>query len=256
MADIKLSVRAEALGESLDNLGYRIEEELKAAVKNLADTAYNSMIADVQMSPWMRDTEKKQYQNALKFQNLGDDNYLIYLDGDEANKLEDGVPSYVMNPGMLSSEKIVNVGSRAGQPWVRKNKKGEKYAAVPFTHHPMSKAPGNDLATAIKGILVKNAQGVDQKITQIFRDVDGNALSGKVAVASEFETPIQNLQGLTKYQSISPTGKVSSVYMTYRTITEKGKAWIMPARPGFHLFKKTQEYIEQELDNIIRTIVS
>lgn len=252
--DIEINAIAEQLGKSLKNLAPQIQAELEQAVGNLATAAYAAMIAKVQgMS--MDPKNRQSYLKSLHFKDLGDATWLIYLDGDWPNKLEEGYGPYSIRDQLLKSTKTVEVGSRAGLPWVRKNKKGGKYAAVPFEHKPFSgeKMAGN-LGDDIKKIMVKNRSGSEQPITQIFNDENGKPIHGKVATAHG--VGIANLEGLTKYQSVSDKGAVSSVYMTYRMVSENSSAsWQHPGFGGYQLFKEAEQYVNAELANIIKTLV-
>lgn len=251
MADISFKFRAEELGKTIENLAPQVEEEINQAVKNLAHAAYTGMIARVQ-SMGITDASRKNYLKGLKFKDLGDDSYLIYLDGEWANKLEDGFGPYSIREVMLKSQKIVGVGKRAGEPWVRKAKDGHKYAAVPFEHKPHVN-PSGDLASDIKKMMGKGINGQEQSMSKIFKNAEGNPLNGKVATA--VNAPNANLEGLTKYQHVHASGRVSSVYMTFRMVSENGKDWIHPGHKGYHLFKQAQEYVEKEMDNIIKTLL-
>jgi hypothetical protein len=190
----------------------------------------------------------------LKFKELGNDEYLIYLDGEAANKLEKGWGSYSIRDLMLNSKKIVEVGSRAGQPWVQKGAQGQKFAHVPFEHKQNAKASkSGDLATDIKQMTAQNAKGKQQNLSKIFKDIDGNPIHGKVAVVKDALTA--KFDGLVKYQYVHPSGNVSSLYMTYRTVSQNGKDWKHPGFKGYQLFKDIEETVEKELENIIKTIL-
>lgn len=253
MADISLKIVAGRLGKSLENLASRVENELNDAVANLANAAYTAMISRVQgMS--MNEGNRQDYLKSLRFQKLGNDSYLIYIYGDWANKLEQGYGSYSIRDQLLKSTKTVSVGSRAGQPWVRKAKDGHKWAIVPFGHKQNTKgAKGGDLATDIKQMMVKNSSGKKQKLSQIFKDIDGNPIHGKVATVSDSNNP--KFEGLTKYQYVHPSGSVSSVYTTYRGVSENGKDWVHPGHKGYQLFREAEKYVESEMENIINTIL-
>jgi hypothetical protein len=253
MADISFKLRAEALGKTLENLAPQVEEEINAAVKNLAHAAYTSMTAAIQKAQ-ISDKSRQDYLKGLKFENLGDDAYLIYLDGEYANKLEEGYGSYSIRDALLKSKKIVGVGSRSGEPWVRTAKDGHKYAAVPFEHRPHAN-PTGDLAKDIKGLMAKGVNGMVQPISQTFKNADGKALNGKVASVNAADTTNPNLAGLTKYQHVHASGRVSSVYMTYRMVSETGKDWIHPGHRGYMMFEEARKYVEQEMDNIIKTLL-
>lgn len=253
MSDISLKVRAEALGKDIEKLAPQVEEELNQAVKNLAQAAYTAMTARVQKMS-MNEKNRKDYLKGLKFSDLGDDSYLIFLEGDWANKLEKGFGSYSIREQLLKSQKIVQVGSRAGEKWVRTAKDGHKWAVVPFEHKPHAN-PTGDLAKDIKNLMVKGVNGQTQSLDKIFKSPDGKPLSGKVATVGNDEGIAKNLQGLVKYQYVSPSGKASSVYMTYRAVSEAGKDWVHPGHDGYQLFKEAQDFVEKEMDNIILTLI-
>lgn len=248
--DIEVSILAKEMGKDLERAAPQVEAELRAAIENLAHAAYAAMVAKIQ-SMSMDPLNRKQYLSALKFQDLGDNTYLIYLDGSESTRLEEGFGPYSIKDQLLKSTKTVAVGSRAGQPWVRKSSKGTKYAAVPFEHKPFSgEKSGGDLSQDIKKIMVQNRAGKQQSITEIFRDLGGKPLAGKVAVAGKIEGN-PNLSNLTKYQYVGEKGQVSSVYMTYRMVSETSSGWEHPGFKGYQLFKEAKEYVDRELKNVI-----
>jgi len=253
MADISFKLRAEALGKEIENLAPMVENEINQAVKNLAHAAYTAMTAKIQ-SMSMSESNRKDYLKALNFTDLGDDAYLISLDGAWADKLEKGFGSYSIRSVLLKSTKTVQVGKRAGEPWVQTGKKGQKYAHVPFEHKPHAN-PSGDLAKDIKGLIALGVNGKVQPIGEVFKNADGKAINGKVASVNPADTDVANLKGLTKYQYVHKSGRVSSVYMTFRTVSENGKDWIHPGHKGYQLFKEAEEYVEKEMDNIIKTLL-
>lgn len=251
--DIEVKIIAEQLGKDLEKAAPQVQLELEQAVGNLAQAAYAAIVAKVQgMS--MNPKNRQDYLRALKFKDLGDATWLIFLDGDWASKLEEGFGSYNIRDVLLASTKTVAHGSRAGEPWVRKNKDGKKFAAVPFEHKPFSgeKMAGN-LGDDIKKILVKNRAGAEQPITEIFKDLGGKAIHGKVATAQNVGVP--NLEGLTKYQFVHDSGKVSSMYMTFRMVSEDSAGWQHPGHKGYLLFQEAEKYVEAELKNIINQLL-
>lgn len=254
MSDISLKVKAEALGKTLENLAPQIEEEINEAVKNLAHAAYTAMTAKIQ-SKNISDSSRKDYLKGLQFTALGNDSYLIHLEGTRANQLENGSGSYSIRDLLLKSQKIVGVGSRSGEKWVRTAKDGHKYAAVPFEHKPKVGGASGDLAADIRKLMAKGVNGQVQSLDKIFKNADGKAISGKVATVAKGDAGSPNLEGLTKYQHVSPKGRVTSVYMTYRMVSENGKDWVHPGLEGYGLFKEAEAFIEKEMDNIISTLL-
>lgn len=252
--EFDIQIIANELGKSLENIIPRVEAELHQAVDNLAQAAYASMVAQIQ-SRQMDPKNRQDYLKALKINKMGQGSWLISLDQHWPNQLEDGIGGYDMKKKLLSSEKTVSVGKRAGEKWVRQNKDGKKYAAVPFSHKPFSKeasAGAGGLADLLKKQRVTNRAGKQQSFTKVFKDLDGKPLSGKVATLGEMDNP--NLSGMAKYQHVY-NKKVSSVYMTYRMISEDSTGWQHPGFKGIGLFDKMEREIEKELENIISNLL-
>ncbi len=250
--DISVKLTAAKLGKDLEAVSDRIQSEVENAVKNLANAAYANIVAHVQASQMAQDN-KRDYLKSLQFQELGSNTYLISLEGEWPNDLEQGFTGYNLKDKLLSSDKTVKVGSRAGEPWVRTSKKGKKYASVPFEHHPFAGGKG-DLATDIKKLVAFNRQGKEQVITKIFKDDLGKPIVGKVATISDKNSP-ENLQGLTKYQFVHKSGQVSSLYMTFRMVHEDSNGWTHPGWVGHKFFDEVQRDIERELENIINILL-
>lgn len=255
MADFSLKFTADKLGKSIENLAPALERELESAVASLAEVTYANIVSQAQ-SKITKDGMRRDYLNGLKFEKMGDNTYLIYLDGKWPNEIEDGVPSFDMKKTHLASKKIVGVGPRAGEPWVKTAKDGHKYASVPMEHKPFQ-AKAGDLDAEIKKMETINKQGKLQKVTEIFKQMDGSPMAGKVFAAAKDEFPdlAQNLQGLVKYQYVHDSGKVTSLYTTYRVISEKSNGWIHPGYPAMNFFDEAEKYVAQELENIVKQLL-
>lgn len=255
MSDIEVKLIADELGKDLENATPAIQNEIHQAVENLANATHAAIIAKIQ-SMSVRPENRQDYLRALKFEKLGDSTWVIFLDGIDAKKLEEGQDGYSIKDQLLKSKKRVQVGSRAGEPWVRTSKAGKKYAAVPFQHKPFSGEKfSGDLAADIKKLQAMNKRTQKmQPITKLFKDLDGKPVHGKVATVAE--VPGQpNLAGLTKYQHVHESGAVSSVYMTYRMVHEDSTGWQHPGTKGYQLFKEAEDYVESELKNILETLL-
>lgn len=242
--------------KDMEKFDSSLKAQINQAVKDVALAAYASIAAQAQKE---LHRTRQDYLKALNFQTIGDNAFLISLDGDWATKIEDGYSSYNMVPGMLASNKNVSVGKNAGQPWVRQAKDGHKYAIVPMEHKPFAKGDmATDLAAGIKNAIGKGLNGSLQPMTQIFKNLEGGTLEGKVAVADPDSQIDPNLRGLVKYQKAykDKNGKetVQSIYVTYRAISENGKPWQHPGWRGAHFFQKAEQDVVEQLDKIIRTL--
>ena len=254
--EFDIELMALELGKSLEDIIPRVEAELYAAVDGLANAAYSSMVAQIQARS-MDPKNRQDYLKGLKINKLGEGSWLITLEGSWANDLEEGLEPYDMKAKLLSSQKTVSVGKRAGQKWVRTNKDGGRFAAVPFSHKPYSKEKSEGaggLADILKKQQVMNRSGAAQPFTSIFKDIGGKAITGKVATLGKMENP--NLSNMVKMQHVSKSGSVSSVYMTYRMISDNSSAdWKHPGTKGINLFDKMEKEIQKELENIIKNLL-
>lgn len=258
---VNIELKAEQIGLELENMSNKMQGEFTQAVSDVAHMVHANIVAkaSAELSGLRRD-----YLKDLTFDKLGENTYVIGLSGEWANKIEGGFPAYDLQSTLLQSNKNVEVGSRAGQPWVQKSKKDEhKYAHVPFEHKPFSKeAKAQNLASAIKKLQARNMSGAQQKMTQVFKDPSGRALQGKVATVSTAKVGDQHLKdldGLVKYQKTykSKKGKetTQSIYMTYRTISEIGKGWKHPGFKGLQAFPEAEQAAEQAIDAILKSFV-
>lgn len=255
--DLNLQVRAEALGKTLEGIAESVEAELKQAVSDVAHGAYAKIMAKAQSS--LNESFRQDFIKALNFQKLGDDSYLISLDNGWANKIEEGMPSFDMKPGLLGSQKVVSQGKRAGQKWVQQSKDGKKFAAVPMQQKSGSKvADGKDLDSILGELKAYNRSGRSQKFNAIFKDPSGKPLQGKVA--SVKNTGVKNLDNITKYQRVYKDKKgknrTESVYMTYRIVSEDSPGWRHPGFEGLNSFEEAEAWVDRELDNILNTLLS
>lgn len=263
IGEFTVHLEAEALKRQIGYIAENTVKEIKSAIKDIAFAAYSSIASDAQKK--LGET-RQAYMSGLRFVNISPDNYLIFLDGAWPNKIEDGWAPYDMKDSLLSSKAKVKSGPRAGADWVQKGKKGQRYAHVPFEHNMSASAAkgASDLSGIIKNIKAANlATGIQQKITKIYKDADGKALSGKVAtfnfsaedIARGLSIP--NLQGLNKYQTVynDKNGKerVKSVYMTFRTISDLSPAgkWYNKGNSGLKAFPEAERYVEAEIKNIL-----
>lgn len=254
------------LQKQIELKGEALVEQIQTAVKEVAIAAYAHITAKAQKE---LNKTRMDYLKGLKLDSLGDDTYLIYLDGKYPNSIEDGWAGFPMKEHLLGSKKIVSVGSRAGQPWVQKTKDGKRYAHVPMEQKPYAKTQGaSDMAGILKGLKVQNAAGRMQKMTSVFKDPFGAPMQGKVATYRTSAADkakgmsIKGLEGVTKYQRTyenPQTGKktTQSIYLMFRTVSDRSpaSAWYNKGFAGLHAFKSAEALVEKELDNILKTLM-
>lgn len=254
--EFSLKESLEKFNKDIDDLADAVQEELNQALSDVAYAAHAHIIAQAQSQ---LHSTRQDYLKGVEFLQMGDNDYLITLIGTWPNMLEDGFPSYNQTEKLLKSQKIVEVGSRTGLPWVQIGQEGQKYAHVPMQRQPFAAGAGaaGDLAKSIQAMTATNARGRKQKITSVFKDAGGLPIEGKVAIGRS-DNP--NLDGLVKYQKVyeNPTsGKKTAqgIYVNYRTISENGNDWIHPGFTGIHAWDEAEKYVEQQINQILRTIL-
>lgn len=261
--EFSLEIRAEELGLDLEMLAGESERAFREAISSVANATYAHIVAKAQQK---LKTTRQDYLAGLKFSQIGKDSYLISLDTEWANMLEEGFSGEKMKEQMLSSEAIVTQGRRAGQKWVRKAKAGHKYAAVPFGHKPG--AVGSDIHQAMKALLAPNSQGGMQRLTKVFKDINGQPIDSGAGAASRPVARVTDvsglddlmanrMQGMVKYQRVvkdkSGKSKVQSIYQTYRTVSEIGKTW--KGYDGLHAFADAETYVAAQIDKILKSFL-
>lgn len=250
-------MKAEKLGKKLEDLAYEVSTELNEAIKNIANAAYAGIVATAQLQ--LHSTQK-DYIKGLDFQTIGENSYLITLEGEWPNALEKGFAGFDLKEWMLKSEKIVEVGPRAGKPWVQHAVDGHKFAHVPFEHNPFSKAAASgDLNQAIRKLTAFNKSGIEQKFTSLFNDEKGNPLEGRVASVQKVKG-FPELDGITKYQKkykneATGSESIHSVYMTYRTVSENGSGFQHPGFAGLKAFDENEKWIDEQVDLILEKLL-
>jgi len=232
--NISVDSKAKALGIDLRTASQRAIKQLQSALKQTATATYNELVRRAQDK---LKTTRDDYINALHWEQIGPDSYIIYLD-DTMGHVEDGFPTFDMKPGLLKG------------PNAKTTKKGTRYNTVPQTYKPKSKqaimAPG--LREQLQEVISAN------KLQKVFKDkTTGRPLEGIVATVKE--TGIDRLKGLVKVQKRYKE-RTQSFYMTFRRVSDNsdpGK-WIHPGYSGAHLFPEVENYLERQIEQILKAI--
>jgi len=226
-------------------------------------------VAKAGMDEWIRLSQEKlksgraDYMNGLQqaesftSSSTGGLNvYELKLVGKMANNIEFGSPSYDMKsirPGWLGGKKA------------KTNKDGKKYIVIPFRHSTSSSTnmayTGKAARANLKQELKKTvkAYGLDRMV----RTASGKVVEGTVKRVPKAAGVHSYLQGMVRIQK-GISGKTStglqrgsSKLMTFRIMSENSPAdsWIQPAKAGANLLPEVETFVNNELDQIIDTIL-
>lgn len=186
--------------------------------------------------------EKDSYAQSIKWSMTGDFSGEVVATYKYAEEIENGRP-----PRDL--KKMLNTSLR-----VRVSKKGARYLYIPFRHN----TPGNDatgpsmpadvyaLAQTLEASMITgqttrqsglNAMDIQ---TQQFLTVPQNTYSWGGRLAAQ-GAGMKNYNNMYRFDTSTPGGAKSSVYLTFRTMSEKSKGWITKAQPGLHLAEKVAD---------------
>lgn len=235
--EINIKLEAEKLKKDLDLLSKQTQRNLKTAIKQLSLNVYNE--ADRLASEKLI-TSREDYRNALKYQQLSDDTYIIYLDPQSAsaNAIEKGWEPFNMIKGLVNGPKS------------RVSKEGKRYNIIPFRQRPYSKEPTKqvvaDMREAIQSIIKDKNIG---KTVKEFNDKTITFFEG-------IEDP--RLQGLTKITSPIEGKKAKHTqYFIWRVVSENSKipSWNHPGYKGANIFNDLERYVQLNIDRILRTIL-
>lgn len=234
--EIDIKVIARELGKDLETLGEKTVQNLKTAVKQLSLNVHAE--ADRLASLKLR-SSRDTYRNALKYEELSNDIYVVYLDpASPAKYFEEGWSGFDMKPGLLNG------------PKARTTKKGIKFNIIPLQQRPFSKdAPKPstlvDTRNAIKQILK------DKNIEKTVKEIEGGAT---VTTFKGIENPM--LKGLTQV-SKQYQNRRQSQYFIFRMVTSKSdpSSWQHPGyQPGAQIFKELEFYVRDNIDRIVKSL--
>lgn len=238
MSTISIKIRAEELGKSIDNIADGVEQALQNAVSQLATAAYSEAI---RLANQRLHQTKQDYINSLEFTKLDDNVYAITLKGQSANATEDGYSGFDMKPGLLSGPK-----AKIAQD-------GTRFNTIPLRTEPYSQAPASDKVKNMRDA-VRTLIG-ERGLDKIIKD-PSTGIAKQGIVARVYDTGVKDMEGLVKVQR--NYGKsTSSYYMTFRTVSDRSSAnsWKHPGYSGAHIFPDVEHYIEEQLDQILRTLL-
>jgi hypothetical protein len=247
MPDFKIEVDSQSIASQFGDLKSEVEKAINTSMAALAASTHAKAI---ELATEKLGTTRDTYTNALSFEQLSENMWVVELDMKKAGWLEDGRKSGFM-------EELLRGKS------AKTSKDGKKYAIIPFEH---SKGPSKQTPSAqrftqeIRKFLKE--QNVGYK--KIEYNQDG---SPKLGLLHTFKDGIGKeiypshmakndvFKGLSVYQTKDKkTGKVRRDVMTFRVITEDHRAeglWNHPGRAGAFIIDKAYEWALKELETVV-----
>jgi hypothetical protein len=247
MPDFKIEIDVSKLAESFSELTQKIENTAKTAMASLAASTHAKVI---ELATEKLSTTRDIYTDALSFEQLSENMWVVSLDMQKAGWLEDGRKSGFM-------EELLRGKS------AKTSKDGRKYAIIPFEH---SKPPSKQTPSAQRFTqeIKKFLKQQDISYKKIEYNPDG---SPKLGLLHSFKKGIgteiypshmaknEFSKGLSIYQTKDKkTGKVRRDVMTFRVISEKHRSeglWNHPGRSGEFIIDKAYDWALKEFETVV-----
>jgi len=240
--DLKFEIDVEALMENLQNTSKQLESDIIRSAHDLASMTHAKTL---ELARDGLGSLTKTYTDQVEFENPEENLWVIKL-----NK-----PALFIEDGRAAGFQRDLLNGKSAKT----NKKGEKYAIIPFTHNkPPSQqsSTAHSLAQEIKKALKK--EGINWKKPEV--DASGSPRIGKIhsfsfdsaRLKAHHKTPAT--YGVSVYQSKGADGQVRKDVMTFRVITERHESegkWMHPGMTGKKFFDKSFQWATDEWENKI-----
>ena len=247
--DLKIEVDAKGIAAQFGELKDQVESAINAAMGALAASTHAKVI---EMAGEKLTGTRDIFTNALSFEQLAKNMWVVSLDMSKAGWVEDGRKSGFQ-------EELLRGKS------AKTSKDGSKYAIIPFEH---SKGPSKQTPSAqrftqeIRKFLKEkeinykkieyNADG-SPKMGLLHKFKDGLGEAKALYPSANAKNDV--FKGLSIYQSKDKTtGKIRRDVMTFRIISEKHRSeglWNHPGRSGVFIIDAAYEWAQKELETVV-----
>lgn len=241
MADIKIDIgtNIDEIGKSVDELSQQMVKDVQTAVGQLSRNVENEAIRLAQERLF---STSNHYIQSIKREQVGDNVWVISIDDEFSEHLENGFNGFDMKPGFLKSDKA------------KKDKDGNSYLDVPIQQHPFSKQKSStkvtDMRSAVESVLKDN--NVKKRVEEFDANSKGLSRYGNVTRFSNIKD--RRVAGLVK---ITPPGSKSGQYLLFRRVSKNSPqdSWNHPGYQGANIFPDLEKYAKKQLDVILKNIL-
>jgi hypothetical protein len=242
MSDLKIDVNISDIARQFGDIQKQVESDLKKSVSGLASSTHAKLL---ELATDNLNSLQKIYKDAVSFERLDDNLWIVALD-EKAMFIEEGRKSGFMQE-LLDS------------PKAKTNKKGEKYAVIPFEH---SKPPSqqSEKAQDLTNQIRKELKRRDIPYKKLEYNTDGSPKLGLIhrfdVESARLKPEHKNdpLKGVAVYQRKGSDGNIRRDIMTFRIISDKHKSegiWVHPGMEAKNLMDKAWEWAQNEWENKI-----
>jgi hypothetical protein len=243
MSDWKIEVDAKEIASKFGDLKDQVEKTVTKAVGVLAASTHAHVL---EQATAQLHSSAKTYKDAVSFEKIGGNIWMVSLDMKQAGWIEDGRKQGFM-------EELLHGKSS------KTRADGGKYAIIPFKHNknPSEQSPkAQEMMGQIKSFLKEK----NIRTTKLEFNEDG---SPKMGLLHKFNVDSSKpsekakypaLSGLAIYQKKNDKGQVKKEIMTFRIISDKMKGdgrWVHPGGKAYHLIDESFFWCMQKWDNEI-----
>ena len=243
MPDWSLQIDAKEIAAAFGDLSSQVETSVTKAVGALAAATHAKVL---EIATAELHTSASTYKDALSFEKLGGNIWVVALDMKKAGWIEEG-----LKPGFM--EQLLHGKS------AKTNVDGGKYAIIPFQHNkkPSEQTPqAQEMMGQIKSFLKEK----NIRTTKLEFNEDGSPKMGLLhrfnidSAKPSSKAKYPALSGLAVYQRKNEKGQIKKEIMTFRIITEKHKEegrWFHPGVKAANIIDKSYFWAIGEWDNTI-----
>jgi len=211
----------------------KLARHIAVRVEAVAAQTAQTWIAQVRAAR-LWSVEKTEYVESIDYKMLDDTSAVVRSTYHKASEIETGRPPRDLKRMLDTSLKV------------RRSKTGRRYLYIPFIHSVES-LPANVLTAAMSLSPSRIKRGLDQRITgtgawdtktraPLMVDQRRYAWGGRLG--GDFG---DKHKGMYRFES-QARGKVrGSTYLTFRTMAEGQRGWVVPAQPGLYIAKAVIE---------------
>lgn len=239
MADLKLSIHFDLatklqIMQAVDRQVFPLLHQAVNAVGFQTKANWQAAVYSAKL--WSG--EKDAYAKSITWKMTGDFSGVVEATYKYAEEIENGRPARDLKQMLNTSVKV------------RINAKGHRFLYIPFRHNNSDSQSSNAMPSAIyamaKNLASSQVTGIGSRVSGLnASDVKtkkamttpqnkydwGEKLPAGLAPKLKPEHKTDPYAGMVKMKA-NTANSTSSVYLTFRTMSEKSKGWIVPAQPG------------------------
>lgn len=255
MAEYRISVDLSGLAAVKDIVNAQVFPLLNQAVRAVAfQTSANWKQAVMENKLWSG--EKDAYVKSISWRMTGDLSAIVEATYRHAEEIESGRPAKDLKKMLGTSLKV------------RTSSTGTRYLYIPFRHQiPGADAIGQAMPASIyamaKEMAPSSVVGQYQRLsgtgahdikTRKHLTVNqnqykwGDHLPAGLAPKLNPNHKTDPYAGMVRFDTSTANAK-SSVYLSFRTMSEKSQGWIVPAKPGLNIAKKVVDEMQPLAEN-------